>query len=140
MNNNFQEIGRVYVSKMFSLDFYSDYQIIKMKNNNDGKVVVEVSLESTVFVLEQGVRDDVFLLPAKISSGLIEEMKESEKKQEKMFKSEWSFRDREERHQSEMLILTGVELVVILGTAIVQMWCIKELLDNRIIVWWYCFM
>ena len=51
-----------------------------------------------------------------------------------MFKAEWSFKDREQRHQSEMLILTGVELVVILGTAIVQMWCIKQLLDNRIIV------
>lgn len=95
MNNNYQEIGRVYISKMFSLDFYSDYQIIRMKNFNDGKVVVEVSLESTVFVLESGVRDDIFILPAKISSGLVETMKDSEKKQEKMFKSEWSFRDRE---------------------------------------------
>lgn len=33
-----------------------------------------------------------------------------------------------------MLILTGVELVVILGTAIVQMYCIKNLFDNRLIV------
>lgn len=34
-----------------------------------------------------------------------------------------------------MLALTGVELFVILATAIVQMYCIKSLLDNRLIVW-----
>lgn len=97
-------------------------------------MIVSVDLEATVFVLEEGIRDDVFGVPAQRASSLVEELLQSETKQEKMFKAEWSFRDREERHQSEMLILTGVELIVILGTAIVQMWCIKQLLDNRIIV------
>ena len=49
-------------------------------------------------------------------------------KREKLYKSEWSFKDREERHQSQMLVLTGVELFVIITTAIVQMYCIKNLL------------
>jgi hypothetical protein len=33
-----------------------------------------------------------------------------------------------------MLILTGLELLVILATAVVQIYCIKSLLDNRLIV------
>lgn len=55
-------------------------------------------------------------------------------KREKIFRSEWGFHDRQEHHQSEMLILTGVELVIILGTAIVQIYCIKNLFDNRLVV------
>ena len=34
-----------------------------------------------------------------------------------------------------MLILTGVELFIILGTAVVQIYCIKNLFDNRLVVW-----
>ena len=34
-----------------------------------------------------------------------------------------------------MLKLTGVELVVILATAVVQMYCIKSLLENKQIIW-----
>lgn len=38
-----------------------------------------------------------------------------------------------------MLALTGVELFVILVTAVVQMYCIKNLLDNKVIVWYVHF-
>jgi len=55
-------------------------------------------------------------------------------KRSKTYRSEWNFRDRQEHHQSEMLILTGVELIIILGTAIVQMYCSQNLFDNRLIV------
>lgn len=34
----------------------------------------------------------------------------------------------------KVLGLTGVELVAILGTACVQMYCLKGLLDNRAVV------
>jgi hypothetical protein len=61
-------------------------------------------------------------------------LEQTEKKREKTFREEWSFKDRQENHQSEMLILTGIELMVIIGTAIVQMYCIKNLFDNRLIV------
>lgn len=33
-----------------------------------------------------------------------------------------------------MLILTGVEMAVIIGTAIVQIYCLKNLFESRLIV------
>lgn len=39
-----------------------------------------------------------------------------------------------------MLILTGVELIIILGTALVQMYCIKNLFDNRLVVWLFAYL
>lgn len=65
---------------------------------------------------------------------IFEELQQNEKRREKTYREEYNFRDRQEHHQSEMLILTGVELFVILGTAVIQMYCIKGLLDNRSVV------
>lgn len=61
-------------------------------------------------------------------------MKTTEKSRERTFKWEWGFLEREERYDSEMLKLTGVELIVILATSIVQMYCVKGLLENRQVI------
>lgn len=50
------------------------------------------------------------------------------------YKSEMGFKEREEEHMSTMLMLTGVELLAILSTAVIQMFCLRNLLDNRSIV------
>ncbi len=34
-----------------------------------------------------------------------------------------------------MLGFTGAELLAIIGTSIVQMYCIKSLIDNELIIW-----
>ena len=39
-----------------------------------------------------------------------------------------------EIRESIGLVLTGVELFIILGTAVVQMYFIKNLFDNRLVV------
>ena len=64
----------------------------------------------------------------------LKEHPKTEMKRENRYKWEWGFMDKELKHQEEMLALTGVELFVIIVTAIVQMYCIKNLLDNRSIV------
>lgn len=51
-----------------------------------------------------------------------------------MYKSEMGFKEREEEHQATMLMLTGVELLAIITTAVTQMFCLRSLLDNRSIV------
>ena len=131
---NFIELGKVYIRRVFTLNFHSDFQIIKVVNNYDSRMLVQVRLELTNFVPEKGLDDDQFKLSAEKIKGILNELEDTEVQREKMYKTEWSFRDREEQHQSEMLSLTGVELLIILGTAVVQMYCIKSLLDNRLIV------
>ena len=91
-------------------------------------MLVQISLEDSGFMAESGIKDDVLKLSSEKMSAIMAELKETETRREKLYKSEWSFKNREERHQSEMLVLTGVELVVILITSIIQMYCIKGLL------------
>jgi len=52
----------------------------------------------------------------------------------RMNKWEWGFLEKEERYDEEMLKLTAFELIVILVTSIVQMYCIKNLFDNKQII------
>ena len=46
----FVEVGRVYLKRVFILNFSTDYQTIKVKNNFDQDMLVQVSLELTNFV------------------------------------------------------------------------------------------
>jgi hypothetical protein len=47
-----------------------------------------------------------------------------------LYKWQWGFYEKHERHQVDMLGFTGAELFAVIGTSIVQMYCIKNLIDN----------
>lgn len=50
---------------------------------------------------------------------------------------ERGFLDRDRINYSQMLALTGIELLCIFGTACIQIYFVKSLLDNRAVVWSY---
>lgn len=56
----FVEIGKVYMKRIFDINFHSDYQVFRVVNNFDEDMLVQVSLELTNFVPEEGVKDDEF--------------------------------------------------------------------------------
>lgn len=85
---------------MFIINFFSDFQIIKFKNHYDKKMLIQVSLEVTKFVADKALDDDTLKIPAEKIKGILEELEQTEMKREKTYKSEWSFRDRQEHHQS----------------------------------------
>jgi hypothetical protein len=51
-----------------------------------------------------------------------------------IYKSQLGFKEKEDDHMHTMLMLTGLELLAIVSTAIVQMFCLRNLLENRSIV------
>lgn len=65
---------------------------------------------------------------------IYEEYQQSMRSESRMNKWEWGFLEKEERYDEEMLKLTAFELIVILVTSIVQMYCIKNLFDNKQII------
>ena len=58
----------------------------------------------------------------------------TDKARNRMYKWEWGFLEREERYEDQMLKLTAAELTAILATAVVQIYCIKSLLDHKQII------
>ena len=87
-------MGRVYIRRVFSLNFYTDFHVIKILNNYDSPKLVQISLELTNFVPEQGLDDDEFKLSAEKVKSILNELEDTEMQREKMYKTEWSFRDR----------------------------------------------
>lgn len=73
----FLDMGKVYMKRIFTLNFYTDYQTIKVKNNYDQDMLVQVSLELTNFVPETGVDDDVFKLSAEKIKGILNELEDT---------------------------------------------------------------
>jgi hypothetical protein len=61
-------------------------------------------------------------------------MQAREKSRSKTFKWEWGFLEREGHYEEEMLKITAFELLVILITAFVQLYCIKTLFDQNMII------
>lgn len=43
-SNVFTSLGRVYLKKMFTINFFSDYQHISFKNNYDKNALIQISL------------------------------------------------------------------------------------------------
>jgi hypothetical protein len=44
------------------------------------------------------------------------------------------FQEQSESHESKLLLLTSLELIAIIVTTIVQIGCLKKLIDNRTVV------
>lgn len=84
--------------------------------------------------MEIAVSDDQFALTSKKMQMVLEETKNTEINREHIYKWQWGFYEKHERHQSDMLGFTGVELLVIVATSIVQMYCIKNLIGNELII------
>ncbi len=78
--------------------------------------------------------DKHFEVSAQKMNTIMEESKQTDKTRTQMYKWEWGFLEREERYEDEMLRLTAAELFAILVTAIIQMYCIKNLLESKQIV------
>ena len=78
--------------------------------------------------------DDEFTESRTKMVDMLQAMEQTEIKRQNRYKWEWGFQDKELKHQEEMLALTGVELFVIIVTSVIQMYCIKNLLDNRSVV------
>ena len=57
-----------------------------------------------------------------------------EKMREHSYKYQWGFLDNQYAHDSRLLGLTGLELLVMIVAALVQIYFIKSLLDNRAVV------
>ena len=53
---------------------------------------------------------------------------------EHSYKYQWGFLDNQYAHDSRLLGLTGLELLVMIVAALVQIYFIKSLLDNRAVV------
>lgn len=116
---------------MFSITFTMDSKFIRLTNRNSIPVLVELNMEVDLKELTVGAgiaTNKHFALPAEKLATIYEELKNTEKSRTQMYKWEWGFLEKEERYDEEMLKLTGVELLAILATAIVQMYCIKGLL------------
>ena len=112
----------------------ADSQVIKFTNKHNQPVIVQVILEQEQKPLSAGVDDTQLALAVGKMETLLDSMKQTEMKRQNRYKWEWGFMDKELKHQEEMLALTGVELFIIIATAIVQMYCIKNLLDNSSVV------
>jgi len=65
---------------------------------------------------------------------IIDEVISGEKVREHTYKYQWGFLENQLAHDSHMLGLTGIELIVIIGTSLVQLCFVRSLLDNRAIV------
>jgi hypothetical protein len=109
---------------------------VKVSNQHAVDVVVEVSLEGTGLSVNPYVvaNNDHFTIPTTKLEAIYEEMKVADSSRNRMYKWEWGFIEREEHYEEEMLKLTAAELIVILVTSFVQMYCIKSLLDTNQIV------
>lgn len=134
---SFTQVGTVHISKILELKFEGSNKIVKVSNSHAVDVVVEVSLEGTGLSVNPYVvaNNDHFTIPTTKLEAIYEEMKVADSSRNRMYKWEWGFIEREEHYEEEMLKLTAAELIVILATSFVQMYCIKSLLDTNQIVW-----
>lgn len=60
------------MKKLFTINFFSDYQIIKIVNHYDKKMLVQISLEATKFVPEKALDDDTLKIPAEKIKGILD--------------------------------------------------------------------
>lgn len=63
-SNSYDNLGKVYIKKLFTINFFSDFQMIKIVNRYEKKMFVQVSLEATKFVPEKALDDDTLKIPA----------------------------------------------------------------------------
>ena len=134
----YQKGGKVYVTKAFPINFDKDSKFMRFTNRNEFNVLIQINMEmepKDFSEISNGViKNSDFALPAEKLSTIFEEFKVNDKNRRKMFKWEWGFFEREERYDAEMLKLTGVELLVMLVTAIAQMYVLKSLFDKNQII------
>jgi hypothetical protein len=57
-----------------------------------------------------------------------------EKIREHTYKYEWGYLENQYAHEGKLLGLTGFELILIMSCAVMQLYFIKSLLDNRAVV------
>lgn len=86
--------------------------------------------------IQEAVKNDNFSLAVKKLQVIHDEVVSGEKLREHSYKYQWGFLDNQYSHDSRLLGLTGLELLVMIAAAIIQVYFIKSLLDNRAVVWY----
>ncbi len=128
-------LGRVYVSKMFRINFDTDFKYFRFVSKLPKSVLLVVDLEKLNEVVPNTVaKDQHFISPLQKLNIIQEEILSGEKIREHTYKYEWGFLDNQYSHDSRLLGFTGLELLVIIIAAVAQLYFIKSLLDNRAIV------
>lgn len=84
--------------------------------------------------VEGVVQNDHFKTTVKKLQSIQEEIVSGEKLREHSYKYQWGFLDNQYAHDTRLLTLTGFELLVMIAAAIIQVYFIKSLLDNRAVV------
>lgn len=80
------------------------------------------------------IKNEHFNIPASKLEQIAAEVTSGEKLREHSYKYQWGFLDNQYTHDSRLLGITGIELLIIILSAAVQVYYIKTLLDNRAIV------
>jgi hypothetical protein len=132
----FKSFSSVYVSKVVKAVFDTDYKDFRLVSKLSRSVFVMVDLEKLQEVVPtKGIANDShFSLASSKLEQIEREVISGEKLREHTYKYEWGFLDNQFAHESKLLGLTGLELVIIIGCALTQLYFIKALLDNRAVV------
>lgn len=54
----------MYIKSIFTINYFADYQIIRLINRYPKTMLIQISLETTKFVPEAGLIDDSLKIPA----------------------------------------------------------------------------
>lgn len=134
---SFDSVGKAYARKFVHLGYHAGSELfVRLENKMSSLIVAEVSLSGPPAQIDRFnvVTNSHFSLPAKKLAAIKAEMKEVEDINRFKFKFEWGFLEREEHYEEEMLKLTAVEAFVILATSVVQMYCIRSLVDKNTVI------
>lgn len=71
-SSSYTNLGKVYLKKLFTINFFSDFQMIKIVNRYEKKMFVQLSLEATKFVPEKALDDDTLKIPAEKIKSILE--------------------------------------------------------------------
>lgn len=105
---SYDSLGKVYVSKVFKIDFDTDYKYFRFVSSLPQSAFVVVDLERLHEVVPDNVaKDQHFLLPLSKLKAIQEEIVSGEKMREHTYKYEWGFLDNQFAHDSRLLGFTG---------------------------------
>lgn len=130
---NTYSTSTIYLKKNIKVEGKEELYKIKVKNNYRKDIVVRISLEKKPKVIKS--LDDTKIDPFTTKmKHIMEEIEAGIDDKRMSFKSQMGFMDQEKEQHSNMLILTGLELLTLIASGLVQLFCLKNLIDNKTFV------
>ena len=96
-------------------------------------MIVRISLEKKPNIIKPFNDTKIDPFTTKIKH-VLEEVEAGIDEKRMLFKSQMGFMEQEKEQHSNMLILTGLELMTLVAAALVQLFCLKNLIDNKTFV------